>query len=54
MKYPEFMARKLHRDDFETYILNNMNEPHNRKKEEVIRFLSLPIVSKQDIMIAGW
>ena len=54
MEYPEFMAKKLDRDDLTTYILNNMNEQHNRKKEEVIRFLNLPIVSKQDIMITGW
>jgi len=53
--FPDFMARKLHRDDLQEYIDNNMNEDVNkRSKLKVIQFLNLNLVSKRDILIAGW
>jgi len=54
MCYPEFMARKLHRDDLQEYIDNNMRPIDDRKKIEVIRFLYLPQISVQDISYCGW
>jgi len=54
MNYPEFMARKLHRDDLQEYIDNNMKPIDYRKKIEVIKFLSLPSISNSDIGITGW
>lgn len=54
MCYPEFMARKLHRDDLQEYINANMRPIDDRKKIEVINFLSLPSISNSDIAITGW
>ena len=52
--YPEFMARKLRREDLVEYITNNMSPISGRKKIEVIRFLYLPEISVQDISFTGW
>lgn len=55
LKFPNFLARKLHRNDLIDYISNNMNPIiENRTKLEVIQFLNLSSVSKRDILIAGW
>jgi len=55
LKFPNFLARKLHRNDLIDYIRNNMNPIiENRTKLEVIQFLNLSSVSKRDILIAGW
>ena len=52
--YPEFMARKLHRNDLQEYINENMSPKETRRKIEVIKFLNLPDVSSLDITITGW
>jgi hypothetical protein len=54
MNYPEFMARKLHRNDLQEYINSNMSPINTRTKIEVIKFLSLPSISNSDIEITGW
>ena len=54
MEYPEFMAKKLKRNDLHKYILNNMNKINERKKIEVIKFLYLPQISNSDIVYTGW
>ena len=53
MNYPEFMARKLHREDLQEYI-NNMSPIEIRTKIEVIKFLNLPSISNSDIAFTGW
>ena len=55
LKFPNFLAKKLHRNDLLDYISNNMNPIiENRTKLEVIQFLNLNSVSRRDILIAGW
>jgi len=54
LEYPEFMARKLHRDDLQEYISNNMSPISERKKIEVVNFLYLPEISIEDISYSGW
>lgn len=52
--YPEFMARKLRRNDLIEYIANNMTPISERRKIEVIHFLYLPEISVEDICYCGW
>ena len=55
LKFPDFMAKKLHREDLRYYIDNNMNPIiKDRTKLEIVKFLNLSSVSKRDILIAGW
>ena len=54
LRYPEFMARKLRRNDLVEYITNNMTPLSERRKIEVIRFLYLLEISVEDICYCGW
>lgn len=54
LNYPEFIAKKLNRQDLHNYINNNMNVKNNRRKIEVIRFLNLNSITRLDIYTAGW
>jgi hypothetical protein len=54
MRYPEFMARKLHRMDLQDYINEQISPIETRRKIEVINFFNLPEVSTNDIIITGW
>jgi hypothetical protein len=54
MEYPDFMAKKLHRNDLHEYINNIMSPKSGRKKIEIIKFLNLPSISENDIVHTGW
>ena len=54
MRYPDFMAKKLNRNDLDEYINNNMSLELERKKIEIIKFLNLPSISENDIGYTGW
>lgn len=54
LRYPEFMANKLRRNDLLEYIQNNMEPVENRSRYEVVKFLTHNNISKTDLEITGW
>ena len=47
LTYPEFMARKLNRQDLKDWINNNL--PTNRNRYDVVKFLQLNTITIEDI-----
>jgi len=54
LSYPEFMAKKLNRHDLREYIRNNIRHINQRNKKDVIDFLKLSNISKDEIIFCGW
>ena len=52
LTYPEFMAKKLNRQDLKDWINNNL--PINRNRYDVIKFLQLDSITIEDIKYTGW
>ena len=52
--YPEFMAKKLNRHDLREYIRNNVKQINQRNKKDVIDFLKLKNITKDEIIFCGW
>ena len=52
LDYPEFMAKKLGREDLREWISNNLEEERNRY--DVIKFLKLESITVEDILYTGW
>ena len=55
LRYPNFMADKLNREDLREWISNNLdNDASNRSKNNIKEFLSLNTISVNDIFYTGW
>ena len=53
LTYPEFMARKLNRDDIKELIENTLQNK-KRSRYDVIKFLKNDIIQLEDIIYVGW
>ena len=51
--FMDFLIQKLNRHDLRDYMINKMNPRHLRSKLEIIEFLNLPIISKDEINFVG-
>lgn len=54
ISYPEFMAKKLNRHDLREYIRANVKQINQRNKKDVIDFLKLKNITKDEIIFCGW
>lgn len=55
LEYPNFMAKKLNREDLRVWISNNLDDDVSRRsKNNIKEFLSLDSISINDIFYTGW